>query len=172
MLPSKPAPSLLFAGLFALLGLCVPAAAAPAFDCEDDRAAVLTDRGIVDFTVEIADSLAERAQGLMFRRALPQGSGMLFVYDEPREVSFWMRNTLIPLDLIFMDATGTIRHIHPNARPLDETPIPGATADDQNPERKLILEIPGGDAARLGLAAGQPMASLQLDQRKAAWRCR
>lgn len=97
---------------------------------------------------------------------------MLFVYDEPREVSFWMRNTLIPLDLIFMDATGTIRHIHPNARPLDETPIPGATADDQNPERKLILEIPGGDAARLGLAAGQPMASLQLDQRKAAWRCR
>lgn len=172
MLPSKPAPSLLFSGLVALLGFYMPATAAPAFDCGEERAAVLTDRGIVDFSVEIADSPEERAQGLMFRKALPRGNGMLFVYDAPREVAFWMRNTLIPLDLVFMDATGTIRHIHPNARPLDETPIPGATTDDPNPERKLILEIPGGEAARLGLAAGQPMASLQIDQTKAAWRCR
>lgn len=154
-----------------MLACYLPAAAEPSFDCKDDRAAILTDRGIVDFTVEIADSPAERAQGLMFRKALPPRNGMLFVYDTPRQVAFWMRNTFISLDLIFMDATGTIRHIHPNAQPLDETPIPGATANDPAPERKLILEIGGGEAARLGLATGQPMATLQLDQIKAAWPC-
>lgn len=170
--PNKSAGLRLLAGfLVAWLAFYLPAAAEPSFACKDDRVAILTDRGIVDFTVEIADSPAERAQGLMFRKTLAPGSGMLFVYDRPRQVAFWMRNTFIPLDLIFMDATGTIRHIHPNAQPLDESPIPGATADDPNPERKLILEIGGGEAVRLGLATGQPMASLQLDQTNAAWPC-
>lgn len=155
----------------AALAFCSPAAAEAVFDCTDNQAAVLTPRGIVEFQVEIADSPAERERGLMYRDDLPAGSGMLFVYDAPRQVSFWMRNTFIPLDLIFMDESGTIRHIHPNARPMDETPIPGATIGDPRPERQLILEIGGGEAARLGLAPGQPMATSQLDQAKAAWPC-
>ncbi|WP_245999388.1 DUF192 domain-containing protein [Paracoccus methylarcula] len=157
--------------LIASLAFHLPAAAEPSFACADDRAAILTGRGIVDFDVEIADSSEERARGLMFRKTLPSGSGMLFVYDKPRQVAFWMRNTFIPLDLVFMDATGTIRHIHPDARPFDETPIPGAVTGDPHPERQLILEIGGGEATRLGLAPGQPMATSQLDQEKAAWPC-
>lgn len=107
----------------------------------------------------------------MFRRDLPSGEGMLFVYDSPREVAFWMRNTLIPLDMIFMDQTGVIQHIHPEARPLDETPIPGALPGDPNPNRQFILEIAGGEASRLGLEVGQAMASLEIDQARAEWPC-
>lgn len=97
---------------------------------------------------------------------------MLFVYPEPQPVSFWMRNTLIPLDLIFFDETGVIRHIHRNARPLDETPIPGAAIGDPRPDRLMVLEIAGGEAARLGLAAGQQLAHPALDRAGAAWPCR
>ncbi|SDD80395.1 hypothetical protein SAMN05421538_102466 [Paracoccus isoporae] len=121
--------------------------------------------------VEIADDPAERAQGLMNRDSLDEKSGMLFIFEAPREASFWMKNTLIPLDLIFLDRTGTIRHIHPNAIPLDLTPIPGATADDPNPERLMVLEIAGGEAARLGLEPGMAMAHPALDPQQAAAPC-
>ncbi|MCF3972261.1 DUF192 domain-containing protein [Paracoccus salsus] len=132
----------------------------------------MTATGIVPFTVEVADDADERARGLMFRRDLAAGQGMLFIYDTPRKVSFWMRNTLIPLDLIFMDSRGVIRHIHPMATPLDETPIPGAADGDSQPERLMVLEIAGGEAARLGLAPGQAMAYPRLDRGQAAWPCR
>ncbi|WP_207102177.1 DUF192 domain-containing protein [Paracoccus shandongensis] len=121
--------------------------------------------------VEVSDDEAERARGLMFRRKLDPGTGMLFIYDNPRPVSFWMRNTYIPLDLVFLDQTGTIRHIHRNAVPLDETPIPGAAPGDPRPERRMILEIGGGEADRLGLAVGQPMAHPRLPQDLAALPC-
>jgi len=73
----------------------------------------------------VADDAAERAQGLMFREAMPLSSGMLFVYGRPQRVSFWMRNTLIPLDMIFADARGVVTRVHAEAVPLDETPIDG-----------------------------------------------
>lgn len=139
--------------------------------CAPDRAVLLTDAGAVAFRVEIADDAAERAQGLMNRAALDRRAGMLFIYDTPREVAFWMRNTLIPLDMVFFDAAGVIRHIHHNARPLDDTPIPGAAPGDPAPQRLMILEIPGGEAARSGLAKGQAMAHPALDQRRAALPC-
>lgn len=132
----------------------------------------MTPGGTRTIRLEIADTPDERARGLMFRRTLPSGQGMLFVYDTPREVSFWMRNTLIPLDLVFMDATGVIRHIHPMAKPLDDTPIPGARSGDPDPARLMVLEIAGGEAARLGLKVGQPMAYPGLPQSLTAWQCR
>lgn len=164
--------------LLLALGLLVygpPAAQAELLaspDCAGDRASFATDRGIESFRIEIADTVEERAQGLMFRREVPAGSGMLFIYDRAVPVSFWMRNTLVPLDLIFLDARGVIRHIHRMARPLDETPIPGAAAGDPQPDRLMVLEIAGGEADRLGLAEGQPMAHPRLDAAAAAWPCR
>lgn len=108
----------------------------------------------------------------MFRRELPRGQGMLFIYPAPVETSFWMRNTFIPLDIIFIDERGVIRHIHPEARPLDESPIPGAAPGDPDRRRLMVLEIGGGEAARLGLRAGQALAHPRLDQSRAAWPCR
>lgn len=145
--------------------------AANSFACQPNQIAIKTQDGVVPFNVEIADSAEERARGLMFRRSLSSGHGMLFVYETPQETAFWMRNTLIPLDIIFLDAKGVIRHIHPNARPLDETPIPGAVPGDPAPKRLMVLEIGGGEAARLRLSPGQPMATQLLNQSSAAWPC-
>ena len=122
--------------------------------------------------IEIADDQAERAQGLMNRTELAADSGMLFIFDAPREAAFWMKNTLIPLDMLFMDAKGVIRHIHPSAIPHDLTPVPGAAPGDPAPERLMVLEIAGGEAARLGLTEGMAMSHPRLDQKLAAAPCR
>ena len=167
MSPSRSLNTAIFLG-FALLSA---GGAGAATTCAMDRAVFFGKDGAVSFDVEIADDDAERAQGLMFRKKLPAHHGMLFIYDTPREVAFWMRNTLIPLDLIFLDEHGVVRHIHQNARPLDETPIPGAVAQDPDPERLMVLEISGGDAERLGIQPGQSMAHPRLDQTKAARPC-
>ena len=139
-----------------------------------DPGQVIFDTGSGDplsILIELADDPAERAQGLMFRRELQPRHGMLFVYEAPQPASFWMRNTLIPLDIVFMDSRGIIRHIHENARPLDETPIPGAAVGDPDPLRLMVLEIGGGEAASLGLKVGQAMSYPALDQTKAAISC-
>ncbi|WP_347138520.1 DUF192 domain-containing protein [Paracoccus sp. SSK6] len=146
-------------------------AAASDVACSPGSVVFQTGRDPVTVRVEIADDEAERAQGLMFRRKLDRGTGMLFIYDSPRAVGFWMRNTYVPLDLVFLDRTGVIRHIHRNAVPLDETPLPGAAPGDPRPERLMVLEIGGGEADRLGLAVGQPMAHPRLQQDLAALPC-
>ncbi|WP_411839383.1 DUF192 domain-containing protein [Paracoccus sp. ME4] len=147
--------------------------AQPTAECRDDRTLIrLSDDRALSFATELADTEALRARGLMFRRDLPAGTGMLFVYPRPQPVSFWMRNTLIPLDMVFADARGVIRHIHANARPLDETPVPGAAVGDPDRDRLLVLEIAGGEAARLGLRAGQVLAHPDVPQETAAWPCR
>ena len=87
----------------------------------------------------------------MFVEQMGQFEGMLFVYETPQRASFWMRNTLIPLDMLFAGADGTITRIHENAIPLDETPIPGGT------EVQFVLEINGGLSARLGIEEGAVM---------------
>lgn len=122
--------------------------------------------------VEVADTDAERARGLMFRRDLPPGQGMLFVYPAPQQVAFWMRNTLIPLDMLFVDGAGVVRHIHRGARPHDETPIPGAAPGDPAPERQFVLEVAAGEVDRLGLSVGDALASPLVAQGKAAAPCR
>ncbi len=95
---------------------------------------------------------------------MARSSGMLFVYERPQPVSFWMRNTLIPLDMIFMDETGTVRHVHENAIPLDETGIPGG------PDIQFVLEINGGLAGRLGIAEGSELRHPSIGP-DAAWTC-
>ena len=110
---------------------------------------VITRRGRFDFQVEVANSEQEREFGLMCRRALAPDRGMLFDFvQERRDVAFWMRNTLIPLDIIYIRADGQVRSIARNARPLDETPLPagGSTLG--------VLELAGGRAAEIGLQPG------------------
>lgn len=142
-----------------------------AASCQPDLAIFSGSGHKVELTVEIADDEAERAQGLMFRRELPAGQGMLFIYDRPQPVSFWMRNTLIPLDMIFIDARGEVRHVHSMARPLDETSIPGALPHDPAPERLMVLEVAGGEAGRLGIVPGMALSHPRLAQAAALAPC-
>ena len=100
------------------------------------------------FAVEIARTPAEMERGLMFRDRLPPDRGMLFLYEEERPVSFWMKNTLIPLDLIFADSSGRILQIAERAVPLST-----ALISSEKPVR-AVLEVNGGTAARLGIAVG------------------
>lgn len=145
--------------------------AAWAAECHADQAVFHGRATVVRVPVEIADTDEERARGLMFRRDLPAGQGMLFIYDTPQPVSFWMRNTLIALDMVFIDARGAVRHVHAMARPLDETAIPGATPGDPAPERLMVLELPGGDAARLGIVPGMTLSHPALPQATALAPC-
>ena len=130
------------------LVLVLSAGAGAAQTCAEDHVTVIGDFGRARFSVAIADDEAERAQGLMNVPEMPTMTGMLFVYEAPRPASFWMRNTLIPLDMLFAGADGTILNVHPRAVPLDETPIFGGDAV------QYVLEINGGLAARLGIEAG------------------
>lgn len=101
----------------------------------------------------------------MFRESLPPSAGMLFVYDRPGRPSFWMKNTLIPLDMIFADPSGRVTRVHAMARPGDTTPIPGGEGV------QFVLEINGGLAARLGIAPGAEMRHPAVNQTQAAWPC-
>lgn len=129
-------------GLASLVGVSADAA------CRDTRVTVHGDWGRANFTVDVADDNAERSQGLMFVEEMGVMQGMLFVYEAPRPANFWMRNTLIPLDMLFARADGTITALHENAIPLDETGIDGGD------NVSFVLEINGGMAARLGIEVG------------------
>jgi uncharacterized membrane protein (UPF0127 family) len=103
--------------------------------------------GVHRFTVQVAATEEQQERGLMFYRSLGPDQGMIFPYNPPQEVSFWMENTLIPLDIIFIRPDGMIARIT-NAKPLDRTPLPsGATIG-------AVLEIRGGRAAELGIREG------------------
>lgn len=133
--------------------------------CRPDLVQLRGDWGQARFSVELADDQAGRAQGLMHRESMPQASGMLFVYENSRTVGFWMKDTLIPLDMIFLDATGTVVRVHSNAIPGDLTPIMGGN------DIKAVLEINGGLANRLGIAAGSQLRHPSFTQERAAWKC-
>ncbi|MBT8458843.1 MAG: DUF192 domain-containing protein [Litoreibacter sp.] len=133
--------------------------------CKQDIVSVRGDWGQAEFRVEVADDATERSRGLMFRESLPRMSGMLFIYERPQSMSFWMRNTLIPLDMIFVDPEGRVRAIHENAVPLDETPIRGG------PGLLGVLEINGGLSRKLGIGVGSELRHPGLPQKEAAWPC-
>lgn len=100
------------------------------------------------YQVELASTPEERLRGLMFRSSMPEDHGMLFIFEQPDYLSFWMKNTYIPLDLLFLHPDGRIGHIHENAQPHDLRGIPSQI------EALMVLEINGGEAARQGIRVG------------------
>jgi len=143
------------------LGLAVLAvhalSGAAAAACAPDTVTVRGAFGEAAFRVEIADDPEERAQGLMFVEEMPTFEGMLFVYESPRRASFWMHNTLIPLDMLFADPGGVITRIHQNAIPLDRTSIDGGEGV------LYVLEINGGLSERFGIAEGDRLIHPVID---------
>lgn len=138
-----PAVAALFAGLLLLF-----AAAAGAAGLAVEPLTIVSGDSRHTFRVEIADDDASRQQGLMHRRQMADDAGMLFEFNEVGHVSFWMKNTLIPLDMLFVDRTGRIAHIHHGAKPHDLTPI--------GPPMPVwaVLELNAGMARRLGIKVG------------------
>jgi len=150
------------------LALCVWAFAAPVVAdevCRDNRVSLRGDWGQAAFTVEVVDDAKERAQGLMHRESMAKTAGMLFVYPAPKRVGFWMKNTLIELDMIFADRTGTVRRVYHRAQPHDERPVMGGR------DIQYVLEINGGMAAQLGISEGSHLQHPAIDTKAAAWPC-
>jgi uncharacterized membrane protein (UPF0127 family) len=122
--------------------------AVPAHAGALDSLQIVTSTGRHAFQVEIADNDASREHGLMDRRYMAPNHGMLFEFDRDEPVSFWMKNTYIPLDMIFIAPSGVVTHIAANAEPLSERVVPsGGPAI-------AVLELNGGMAASIGLKVG------------------
>jgi len=114
---------------------------------------IVSTSGVHAFTVELADNDAAREKGLMFRKELPEGRGMLFDFHADAPVSFWMENTYIPLDMIFIRGDGSILRIAENTTPLSTKIVPSG-----GPVR-AVLEVIGGTARKMGIAPGDKVAS-------------
>ena len=112
--------------------------------------------GTHSFLVELAVDDNQRARGLMYRKELPEGRGMLFDFQREQDVSFWMKNTYIPLDMIFIRANGTVRRIAANTEPLSERMVPAG-----GPVR-YVLEVIGGTARKLGIEPGDRVTGAAL----------
>lgn len=112
------------------------------------RVEIATARGTVTVTVEVAATDPSRQQGLMYRKDLAPQHGMLFLFDTEEEHAFWMKNTLIPLDMIFIAGDGRIVGIKDHTTPFSTAGVTVGTPS------RYVLEIGGGEAARLGIKAG------------------
>lgn len=145
-------------GAVCALGLAQSAAAA----CSDTSVTVIGDFGEARFTVALADTNETRAQGLMFVEQMGTLEGMLFVYDTPRRATFWMKNTLISLDMLFADETGTVTKLHEFAIPGDITTIDGGD------NVIAVLEINGGLSGRLGIKEGDVLQHPSFGDKAAA----
>jgi uncharacterized membrane protein (UPF0127 family) len=135
---------------FALFGLLI--AAGPARPAPLKTLEIVSKTGVHVFSVEIADTDVTREKGLMFRKSLPEGQGMLFDFHNEQDVSFWMKNTYIPLDMIFIKGNGRILRIAENTTPLSTSIIPSG-----GPVR-AVLEVIGGTARKLGIEPGDRVA--------------
>jgi uncharacterized membrane protein (UPF0127 family) len=108
---------------------------------------IVTATGPHAFRIELADTPAERAKGLMFRRAMPENQGMLFDFHDEVPVMMWMKNTYIPLDMVFVSRDGAVTSVAPNAVPMSEQTISGGVA-------YAVIELNAGVAEKIGLKAG------------------
>jgi uncharacterized membrane protein (UPF0127 family) len=136
----------LAAALFALAAILMGSPAATAQSL--DKLEIDTASGVHAFSVEIADNDAAREKGLMYRRFMPADRGMLFDFKREEPVMFWMKNTYIPLDMIFISRAGIVTGVAANAEPLSERIIPSGGPC------YAVLELNGGVAASIGLKAG------------------
>lgn len=134
-------------------------------ECDEGIAELRGAWGTAKFSIEIADTPESRAEGLMFRESLPASSGMLFVYEKPGHATFWMKNTSIPLDMIFFDSQGRVTSIHRDAIPHDTSLIDGGE------DVAATLEINAGMASRIGIDLGSQIRHPSFDPQSAAWPC-
>ncbi|MGJ8478562.1 DUF192 domain-containing protein [Sphingobium yanoikuyae] len=111
-----------------------------------------TAKGVHRFNVEVARTEAEQEQGLMFRKALDADKGMLFPMEPPRTASFWMKNTIIPLDMLFIHTDGTIAFIGANVAPYSREPVSAGVPV------VAVLELRGGRTAELGIKEGDRLS--------------
>jgi uncharacterized membrane protein (UPF0127 family) len=124
----------------------------PAVSAGTETLEVASKTGVHAFSVELATNDAERSKGLMFRKELPEGKGMLFDFQTEQAVAFWMKNTYVSLDMIFIRANGQILSIAENTEPLSERPVPSG-----GPVRG-VLEVVAGTAKKLGIKPGDRVA--------------
>jgi len=136
---------ILIAGFVAL---AVPILLGSAIAAGTGTVVLKTKTGEHRYTVEIATTNGERAKGLMFRRSLPEDSGMLFIYDPPQPVGMWMRNTYIPLDMVFITGEGTVRRVEANTEPFSTDLI------NSGGDVAAVLELNAGQAAKIGVRPG------------------
>jgi uncharacterized membrane protein (UPF0127 family) len=120
---------------------------------------IATRSGVLSLDVEVAVSDEQRARGLMYRRSLPSGSGMLFDFGVAYDVRMWMKNTYVSLDMLFIRSDGRILNIAERT-----TPLSTATISAAGPVR-FVLELPAGSAKRLGIAAGDQVGHRLIRQR-------
>ncbi len=125
-----------------------PTPAAPAAGLPRGRVTLQTRGGPSVFEVELALTPSAHERGLMYRKQVPEGTGMLFVFDEDGPRVFWMKNTLVPLDMLFLSAAHKIVGIVENAEPLTTTPR------DPHAQAKYVLELAGGTAFAKGIRVG------------------
>jgi Uncharacterized conserved protein len=139
-----------FAAIAFLLLVSMVAATRVAFSFETSSQplSIATANGPVEFTIELAVTPEERSQGLMHRETMDADHGMLFVFDQTRPVSMWMKNTILPLDMLFIDETGEIAGIAANTVPFSESIVSAP-----RPVR-YVLELNAGVAAKKGIAPG------------------
>jgi uncharacterized protein len=143
-------PSLAFAVALAAMWLMAPL---PAGSAEQQTLEIVSKSGVHVFTVELAVSDEERQKGLMFRRSLPESQGMLFDFKTDQDVSMWMRNTYVSLDMIFIRGDGRIQRIAENTQTESDRIIPSGA-----PVR-AVLEVVAGTAKKFGLPRGDRVAS-------------
>ena len=109
--------------------------------------------------VEVATTSDERARGLMYRKKLGRNEGMLLLWPTPRRVAIWMKNTYLPLDIIFINANGRVVRVHENARPRSTRPLPSGTPV------VAVLEVPAGTAKKLGVREGVKITLPRLEKK-------
>jgi uncharacterized protein len=128
-------------------------AAGPALALPTENITVDTAKGHTVFKVEIAGDHASQEKGLMFRKKMAPNAGMIFDFHQEVMTSFWMKNTILPLDIIFIRTDGTVSSVAANAVPMSETPIPSS-----EPVR-AVLELNAGRAAQIGMVPGDKVHS-------------
>lgn len=138
--------------------LLLVVAPAGAFSTSDVPLVIETANGKAQFTVELALTPQEHSQGLMNRASMERDHGMLFDFGRERPVSMWMKNTILALDMIFIDASGTVAGVVANTVPFSETIISSPRAV------KYVLEVNAGVAAEFGIAAGDRVVHPLMDR--------
>jgi len=138
---------------------------AAAIVCDPGKIEIITGQGNQTFSIEIADDPDEQARGLMFRPALSTDAGMLFIFDQPRQANFWMRNTMIPLDMIFIDDTGKVDSI------AERTDTYSEQVSSSKGDVRAVLEINGGLSRQLGIGPGSQVIHQAFENAPEEARC-